>query len=75
MSYKTSIEIENRIIDLLLKGLKVKEVSSITKVSRTVISRITLEKGLRQKGEYLHSVSKEETNHMIEMHLSGKSLT
>lgn len=73
MSHKTSIETENRIIDLLLKGLKVKEVSTITKVSRTVISRITLEKGLRQKGNYLHSVSKEETDKMVDMHLSGKS--
>jgi len=73
MSRKTSTEIENQIIDLITKGLKVKEVAETLKVSKATISRLTLKNGLRQKGKYIHGISEEEMNTMVNMHLSGKS--
>lgn len=73
MAKKTSEFIEMQIIQNLQNGKTVSDVCKLFKVSKELIGRLTLKHGLRRKGEYLHSVSKEEMDKMVEMHLSGKT--
>lgn len=73
MAKKTSEFIEMQIIQNLQNSKTVSDVCKLFKVSKELIGRLTLKHGLRRKGEYLHSVSKEETDKMVEMHLSGKT--